>query len=391
MRQRVRGAGVRRRLTLLFLLILTMAFTACRSARNDAEPGIALRGNSSPSQLAPQPKGTTNMSASQKLENYSIGAPQVFENLTIFPVTAKTQLEVGPMTTLETALEKNRAEVRELGAEEAQGRNDLASAEVGTLIIENRGAVPIYVLAGTILQGGKQDRQVGQDFVVSARTTAPVDAFCVEQGRWDASRDGEHTKGRFKTMKSLATSKVRSAGQYEKDQSKVWSKVAEANASQGKNPESGTLVATLADGEVEKKQRELAQKVQGYLRRVSPQSDVVGFAYAVDGRVRSVRYFANHSVYALYRESLANTAAVDAITARGGKPAKSPPKVSDSDVRRFVRDIDAVRQAEARDTKAGNVNVYRESKKGYGSKTTLKPRNAASASPVELSSDYASK
>ena len=67
----------------------------------------------------------------------------------MFPVLAKSQPDLGKFTTLPSALEKEQAEVREVGEEDRGG------ATVGTLVIENKGNVPIYVLAGTVVKGGK--------------------------------------------------------------------------------------------------------------------------------------------------------------------------------------------------------------------------------------------
>src|SRR5439155_384601 len=78
------------------------------------------------------------------------------------------------------------------------------AARVNPLVIENPGKLPLLVLAGTVVRGGKQDRQIGADFVIEAGKTVPVDAFCVEHGRWDATRDGVATGGRFKSEKVLA-------------------------------------------------------------------------------------------------------------------------------------------------------------------------------------------
>ena len=71
------------------------------------------------------------------------------------------------------------------------------SATVNQLVIASTADLPILVTAGTILKGGKQDRQLGQDLLVAAGATVPVDAFCVERGRWNGVREGQSTDGVF--------------------------------------------------------------------------------------------------------------------------------------------------------------------------------------------------
>jgi hypothetical protein len=351
-------------------------------------------------------------------DDHTIGQAQVFENLTVFPITSEKQIDVGPMTTLEAALKKHEAEVREVGVEGAQpspvpvpstrhrhgAASSSAGAQVNTLVIENKGTVPIYVLAGTVVKGGNQDRQIGQDFILDAKQTAGVDAFCVEHGRWNAERNGHATEGRFDTMTQLVTSSVRAAGQYQQNQGEVWAKVADVNAANKKSAASGTLLATLDDGDVAKHRAALAGRVLAFLGGVKPSKDVVGIAYAVDGRVRGARWFVNHTIFDLYRETLANTAAVDAITAVAARDPQKPAPTAASlalapaAVDAFIHDVAATKVKAERDTQAANVNEYREGEKGYGSKTMFKPRAAAhapaAAAPakaIELSEDVLSK
>ena len=53
------------------------------------------------------------------------------------------------------------------------------------LLIENLLAdKDVFIQAGEILRGGRQDRTLGVDFVVPAMSKLPVPSFCVESGRW---------------------------------------------------------------------------------------------------------------------------------------------------------------------------------------------------------------
>jgi hypothetical protein len=325
-------------------------------------------------------------------DDHVIGAPKTFDNLAVFAVTSKSQEDIGAIMTLETALAKRTATVHEMGAD---GRGE--SAEVNSLVIENKGSIPVYVLAGTIVKGGKQDRQIGSDFIVGANQTVPVDAYCVEHGRWTAERDGVATAGQFGVVGVLTDSRVRAAGQYQKDQSAVWSKVAEVNAANRKEAASGTLMATVDSTDIVAQRTALATKIEGFLKGVEPNEPVVGFAYAVDGNVRSVRWFANHKIFELFRSTLVSTAAMDAITARSaavasGKAAAPTPPVAPGTVSKFVKDIEDSSVTEQRSTPALNNIDVRASKAGYGSRTTLKaPAAQPMAKPKSVSSDFTSK
>lgn len=369
------------------LVACTLLALGCRSAGRAGDPNDAPRATSAATPVtaaAPAPIDGAGV---------VIGAPTVIDNLTVFPVLASAQLDVGPITTLEAALNAGAAEVKELdsmGEPNSADRED--AARVDTLVIQNKGDVSIYVLAGTVVKGGKQDRQIAQDFVVEAKSQVPIDAFCVEHGRWNASRDGEATAGKFVSSGELALSDVRAAAQYEKDQSKVWNKVAEVNLKHGKAAETGTLSATLDDVDVKRKIASLATRVRGALDAAEPKDRMVGLAYAIDGRVRAVRWFAHRRIFELFSERLAAVAALDALTAQNGKAPKAPPPLAPRDVLAQMRDVDASAAQQA-DTAASNVNEYRKSERGYGSAVKLKPKTSASGAPAArpaptLSKDY---
>jgi hypothetical protein len=317
--------------------------------------------------------------------DHVIGMAKVFDNLTILPVTSGRQEDIGPITSLDEALEKKTAIVREMG--EANARSS-GGAEVNSLVIENKGNVPVYVLAGTIVKGGNQDRQIGDDFIVGAHSVAPVEAYCVEHGRWTGQREGVATGGQFGVAGVLTDSSVRTAAQYKHDQGEVWSKVASVNAANKKEAASGTLMATVDATDVVQRRTLLAQKVDAYLKSVTPAESVVGFAYAVDGKVKSVRWFSNHKVFQLFRGTLESTAAMEAITIMAedqaaGKAAAPPPMVAPAAVSTFVKDIQDSHVKEERATPAMNVNELRESGKGYSSATKWKPASAPAAAPAK--------
>jgi hypothetical protein len=317
-----------------------------------------------------------------------VGEGKQFENLTVFPILSRDQPDLGPFTTLEAALAKGEAEVRELNT----------GAQVNSLTVDNKGKTPIFILAGTVLEGGRQDRQVGQDVVVGAEQAINVDAFCVEHGRWTASREGRMTGGKFGPAKVLADSSVRAAGQYKKNQSEVWSEVSKVNDANKKQSASSALAASLDDAELRAERERAAGAIAGFFDERKTPGDVVGLAYAVDGKVRGVRWFANHQIFGLFRGPLAESAAAEAGASRrqakdSGAAPEAHAAVTTADVRGFLDEVDKAPVAEERATAGENVNTYRESGSGYGSKVKFSAKAAASRpskpSPREMSVESA--
>jgi len=363
-----------------FALVLAFASSvACATKAEGPTSPLVTFARPAGDVVAPASTSGAASGASKVAADRIIGSGVVLGNLVVYPITSKSQVDVGPLVLLDDALAKGDAEVRETDA----------SGSVNTLVIENKAPTPLFVLAGTIVKGGKQDRQIGQDFIIGAKDTTRVDAFCVEHGRWSASRDGQATGNVFRTSDTITTSKVRAAGQYKKDQGEVWSKVTEANQVNKKSSASDTYLATVDDAEVTKQRNELAGRITAALDGVGSKDDVVGIAYAIDGEPKGARWFTHHKVFTMVEKKLAAGIALEAISAkteaeaRGEKPAtKAAPTAQAVDT--FIREVETQTVKERRDTAGQNANDYRESAKGYGSSTMMKaaPKTAVPVAPA---------
>jgi hypothetical protein len=91
--------------------------------------------------------------------------------------------------------------------EEARANGDLvigeqARAAVPELVVENRSKGHVLLLAGEILVGGKQNRIVREDVLLPPLSgPRAIGVYCVEQGRWDAGRQGFDAPGTFAAPK----------------------------------------------------------------------------------------------------------------------------------------------------------------------------------------------
>jgi len=55
-------------------------------------------------------------------------------------------------------------------------------------------ALDLYVQAGDVVNGGRQDRTLGVDFVLPAKSgRLPVPSFCVASGRWRETKSAAST------------------------------------------------------------------------------------------------------------------------------------------------------------------------------------------------------
>ena len=255
----------------------------------------------------------------------------------------------------------------------------LGSATVGQLVIENRGDLPILICAGTVVTGGNQDRQIGQDFVIQAKTTVPVDAFCVEHGRWSGTRNGVVTASLFAVAGYVAPKSVRLKGQYENDQSGVWQEVATVNAARASarsaapadSAGSLDLSHQLASEEAKKQDAAMGTSVREHFAAAGKDDiRLVGFAYAIDGKPVSVRTFAHKRIFEGQFGGFVRAMCVEADVARqeakkkGGEPVTKA--ASADDLIAMVRTIDKAEETVSK-TAAGNDNGYKKTAVGYNS------------------------
>lgn len=332
-------------------------------------------------------KGTVPGLALDK--NHTVGKGLRVANLTVFPIYARRHRNLGKFVTLGEALRAKRAELREVGggrsATNRRGQlqtNSLnpaadntgtqAAARVNKLVIVNRGEDSIVVLAGTVVKGGNQDRQIAQDFVVGPKKTVQVDAFCVERGRWNGVRGKKATGGLFVATGYQSTQKVRNAAQYVRDQSKVWSNVTQANRANQADSRTDTLLASLEKPELVAKRKALVKRLGVLLDAAPWPKSMVGLAYAMGGKVLSVRWFLGHAVYRKLRHTLLSTAVNEALTAlaaaalsKAEKKATTPARPAD--VKTFVVAFRGAAAKRRSRTAADNDNFYYEHREKYQS------------------------
>ena len=120
-----------------------------------------------------------------------VSGPIVYANLAIYLVHGSATGGAVPLT-LQEALAKGSVKVRETGS-------------VNELTVENVGNDEVFVQAGDIVKGGRQDRVLSVDLLLPPRSgEVPIAAFCVEHGRWTArgNEDGRQFSSASSAMPS---------------------------------------------------------------------------------------------------------------------------------------------------------------------------------------------
>ncbi len=207
-----------------------------------------------------------------------------YKNLRLYPIEAKENFlnqakSYGKYLSLDEALATEKLEISEKSI--SVGRGD----EVNTLFVENTSKDTIFLLAGSVVKGGKQDRTLANDVVLLPKSgKLDLDVFCVEQGRWDEKSenrvaDKPMEEKKFKKTMAFAKPSVRKMAAVEKEQTKVWDKVSEANVKA--NNVTSTAAYTSFDNNVAYKQTEM--EYEQFFKSKFPNNDRIIGVVAVSG------------------------------------------------------------------------------------------------------------
>jgi hypothetical protein len=252
--------------------------------------------------------------------NYRLSGPFQYENLTIFLVHGPDQPGARIFTPLQEAMERNQVIVHE-------------TSEVNELAIENISNSEVFVQSGDIVKGGRQDRVLAVDLILSARSgEIPISAFCVEHGRW--TQRGAEPAGVFdKSDQMIATKRLKLAARQELSQAHVWNEV---EATQGKLSYSVSGFARSTESESSLQlalENEGVQKsVRVYMDKLSSivegHSDVIGFVFAINDQLNSGDVYSSQALFKRFWPRLLKTAATEAVVERQTNEKRQPVSIA---------------------------------------------------------------
>ncbi|HKQ07595.1 MAG TPA: DUF6569 family protein [Blastocatellia bacterium] len=293
-------------------------------------------------------------------QDWRVGSPASFDNLTVFPVLSEQAASVDDFITLDEGLRSGKVIITELGGDgrahrlRAHRRSD-DDAEVNRLALTNRSGKKLILIAGEMIVGGKQDRIVGHDCVIEATARpVPIDVFCVEHGRWSGSEsfgqsrgDGEGSLRESRISQRqrrgqgggigrgagggvaaghgyvaggapggvasgvIAMPVVREKAQASKSQADVWAKVSETVEVNGVSSDTGDLKSVYKDKHVNRK---LDDYERAFKNRMQA-ANIVGVVAAINGRIISADVFANHRLFQAYWPKVLKSYALQAVSA----------------------------------------------------------------------------
>lgn len=293
--------------------------------------------------------------------NYKITGPYIHDNLSVFLIHGKDRISGRTFLTLQEALTQKKVIVYE-------------TRSVNELAIENISNDEVYVQSGEIVKGGQQDRVLAIDMIVPAKSgKMPISAFCVEHGRW-SRRGTEQVHVFSSSVEVVSTRDLKLAAKSSRSQGAVWQNVTVAQDKLSQN------VGTRVNGAASESSLQLAlenkavqKSADEYLKTLSRiidgQNDVIGYAFAINGKINSADVYASSSLFKKLWPKLLKASAIEAIAEfrKGAKFAA----VSKETIKTFLNDSETGKAAEKSEdltkriqlvTRESDTNVFFETR-----------------------------
>lgn len=304
----------------------------------------------------------------QSANAYRVLNPLIENNLMIFPVVTNAIHDTHMFLTLDEGIRSGQVVVSEEGSGGGMVRRPLrdfthprVGPQVNSLTLSNNSDRPLLLLAGEIVTGGKQDRVVGQDRIIDAKS-GPIDlgVFCVEPHRWTGASSQFGALGFL-----MAQPSVRSKAMADQNQSAVWDEVAKSRTAVAQLAPAPTVAAlsgtssyaaTMQNRFVQDQVNSLAAPVErsydkllGELRA----QHAVGAVVSINGQLVWADTFASAALFQTYWPKLVRSYAAEAFE-EGAVAAKilNPPSIAAAQA--FLENMNA--KSETADSEP---NVYR--------------------------------
>lgn len=236
---------------------------------------------------------------------WAFSGPYTHANLTIFLIHGEDTIEGDEFLTLEQSLSDGTLVITE-------------TSSVNELTIENHSSRPVFLQAGEIIRGGKQDRMLRFDIIIRGNSgPKPLAVFCVEQGRWSA-RAGESVAGFSSSTNMAGNIDLKLANSRDGNQSAVWTNVAAGQRSLG-GAIGGSVQSELSPTsmaltlETEDVELAVAAYCEALASSVEGKDNVIGYAVVINGQIESVDSYGSAALFNQLWSKLLRSSAAAAL------------------------------------------------------------------------------
>lgn len=298
-----------------------------------------------------------------------LSGPLTYENLTIYFIHGEDGGGPAPLTLAE-ALESGAARVHETG-------------EVRQLEIENLGDQDVFVNAGEIVKGGRQDRALTASLTLPPHSgRVPIAAFCVERSRWSkraaedatqfaSSADALPSRDAKLAMRSVQASPLGVAGAYADPQSAMWDSVDSIQKKLSDSlDEPVSSPQSLSSLQLALENDTLQKAKDAYLQALRPAgekgTDVTGFVFAINGKLNSADIYPSSGLLRKLWPKLLNASVTEAIAnkdePRGAAPNLDAVAAFLTDAEKGEKTERALGETTVLDSRVTEAAIYSETR-----------------------------
>ncbi|WP_405288522.1 ARPP-1 family domain-containing protein [Methanobrevibacter sp.] len=221
---------------------------------------------------------------------------QKYENVEAIPIKSDF-FGKKDFLTLKKGYEMNLVEIKEL-----------EHSTVNTVSCKNDSVTPLILIDGDEITGAMQNRIINNTLLIPAKSTINIPVSCTEHGRWHTKGEGAESRT-FKPSLYSANHSTRSrksrASYEERDyQGEVWDSISEFESRSNFK----SMTSALNDS-----YENLKDKQNDYLSKFHIEDGQNGVIFIVNGEVKGLELFYNHSIYKEYHEKLCRSYIIEAI------------------------------------------------------------------------------
>jgi hypothetical protein len=271
-------------------------------------------------------------------------APVTHDNLTIFPViTTAAKISKVDYLVLDEGMKSKKVRILEKGD----------GGDVNELTIRNTSERPLFLMAGEVVIGGKQDRIIGKNTIVAPRTTETIPVFCVEHGRWNGR------KAEFSSAGALAHTELRKKANFS-DQGDVWGEVAAKNAKRKLENDTDTYRGVAQSASVVKSIGGYQKAFAGKLGKLGGRDRQIGFVVALGGKVVAIETFGSPKLFKKFEQKLLRSYYVEAIDAEHAANGAAIAAPKPADVTEFAGKAKRAKRETVLDKKSGKTVQFED-------------------------------
>lgn len=269
-------------------------------------------------------------------------------NLAVIPVTIPEGEMAFKILTLDEVIKSGNLIIKEVSQ----------SGSVNSLSLQNKSDGYVFIMAGEILSGSKQDRILQQDVLLPPNSNKTIiSAFCVERGRWNYKSKNFYSEG------LNAPPSVRQSAKVDKEQGRVWSQVSGSNTDMLAVTVTDSITATSKSTKFKKERKGYWEKLSRIPEKYKKANGIV---VLVNRKVMVADLFSRRDVFEKMWEKLLDSYIAEAIRRRG----KEVPSTYDS-LKVFFQDV-LKSKISCSDSPGAGEKITIESEKLAGSGISLK-------------------